>query len=259
MHAPRLRSRCLAQCTLILLGTLLPTITFAEVAEVEAPADAPPSDAVMIFDGTSAEHLVKTDGSPCDWKIEDGALVVPGTQRANRGVWSTYHFRDAQIHLEFLQPKVGKAHGNSGVYLHGICELQIYGAKENVEEDDLIMGAIYRINPPLVNAGRPLGEWQTYDLLFTAPRRDEEGKVVKPGKITALLNGVLVQHETEFDEPLSQYAPMTFRVSPYTKKVNEHIRKSEAGPLYLQDHDSKVRFRNVWVRPLDDKAGWFTP
>jgi hypothetical protein len=83
--------------------------------------------------------------------------------------------------------------------------------------------------------------------------------VVTPGKITALLNGVLVQKDTEFSEPQSQYSPMTYRVSPYTEKVNEQIRKNETGPLYLQDHDSRVRFRNVWIRPLDEKAGWFQP
>lgn len=243
----------LAQCL------SLASVQAAGVPVVDIATNAPPSDAVVIFDGSHTRHLVKCDGTPCDWKMENKELLVPGTQRENRGVWTTYHFRDAQIHVEFLQPREDRHHGNSGLYLHGICELQIYAAKEKVETPQITIGSIYGIAPPLVNAGMNAGEWQTYDLLFTAPRRDKTGKVVKPGKITALLNGVLVQYDTEFSEPRSKYAPMTYKVSPYTAKVNKQIRLKETGPLYLQDHASRVRFRNVWIRPLDDQAGWFDP
>ncbi|MCO6044278.1 DUF1080 domain-containing protein [Aeoliella sp. ICT_H6.2] len=229
----------------------------AEVPFVETPPGAPPSDAVVIFDGSDSRHFVKVDGSPCDWPIEGNELVVPGLQKTNRGVWTTYHFRDAQIHLEFQQPRQDRAHGNSGLYFHGICELQIYAVDENADRPELTIGSLYGIKPPLVNAGRAAGEWQTYDILFKAPRRNHTGKVTTPGSITALLNGVLVQDRTEFSEPTSRYAPMKFDVTDYTKKVNKQIREHEVGPLYLQDHDSQVRFRNVWIRPLDDKAGWF--
>ncbi|QDS98804.1 3-keto-disaccharide hydrolase [Adhaeretor mobilis] len=231
----------------------------AETPVVNVSDNAAPSDAVVIFDGSDTDKLLKCDGTPCDWLIEHNELVVPGAQRTNRGVWTTYHFRDAQIHVEFLLPRKDRKHGNSGLYLHGICELQIYASREKAESPELTIGALYGIAAPLVNAGKSAGKWQTYDVLFTAPRRDKTGKVIKSGRVTALLNGVLVQHKTEFAEPRSKYAPMTFKVSPYTAKVNQQILLEETGPLYLQDHDSQVRFRNVWIRPLDDKAGWFVP
>lgn len=260
MHCLRLSSATVSRSvgiSLLLAWCLTPVCCIAELPKVTSLGSAPPSDAVVIFDGTSTKHLVKVDGSPCDWKIEGDELLVPGKQKENRGVWTTYHFRDAQIHAEFQQPKVDREHGNSGLYFHGICELQIYAVAEKEDRPELVIGSIYGIKPPLVNAGRAAGEWQTYDVIFKAPRRDKTGKVTTPGSITALLNGVLVQDSTEFTEPTSRYAPMKFDVTDYTKKVNKQIREHEVGPLYLQDHDSQVRFRNVWIRALDDKARWF--
>ena len=119
------------------------------------------------------------------------------------------------------------------------------------------MGALYGIAPPLVNAARKPGQWQVYDILYTAPRRDERGKVVQPGEITALFNGVLVQHKTHFTESVSRFHPLRYRKTPYTDKILESILKTDCGPLFLQDHGSPVRFRNLWIRPLDDKAGVF--
>ena len=127
---------------------------------------------------------------------------------------------------------------------------------EKSEQPELIFGSLYGIKLPLVNAGRGAGEWHTYDIVFKAPRRDHTGKVTTSGRISALLNGVLVQDSTQFSEPTSRYAPMKYDVTSYTKKINKAIREWEAGPMYLQDHDSCVRFRSVWIRPLDDKAHW---
>lgn len=234
-------------------------VTAEAVRVVTTSTVKPPSDAVVIWDGTGTSHLVKEDGSACDWPTEGDQLIVPAQQKLNRGVWTTYHFRDAQIHIEFLQPRNDKHFGNSGLYFHGIGELQIYDAAAKVEIPDRAMGAIYRIHGPLVNAGRGAGVWQTYDVVFIAPRRDAKGRVTTPGKLTAILNGVLVQHDAEIAEPKSKYAPMKYKTSPYTKSVVASIRQNESGPLYLQDHDSKVRFRNFWIRPLDDQSGWFDP
>jgi hypothetical protein len=119
------------------------------------------------------------------------------------------------------------------------------------------VGALYNMSPPLVNAARKPGEWQVYDILYTAPRRDAQRKVVQPGEITALLNGVLVQHKAHFTETVSHFNPLRYRKTPYTSKILESILKTDCGPLFLQDHGSPVRFRNIWIRPLDDKAKVF--
>jgi hypothetical protein len=211
---------------------------------------------VVIFDGTNTENLVLNDGAPCEWEIEDGALVVPCRQRENRGVWTKLHFRDAQIHVEFQLPE-GEA--NSGIYFHGMVELQIYNSGEIATDPEQAMGAIYGIAPPLARAEQGPGEWQSFDIDFVAPRRDETGQVVKPGRITARLNGTVVQKDTPFTKPLSVWAPMTYRVPPYVKEINEQIARTDAGPLYLQDHDAPVRFRNIWIRCLDDHARVFEP
>ena len=121
-------------------------------------------------------------------------------------------------------------------------------------EDKEKMGAVYNIRPPLVNAARPVGKWQTYDIIFEAPRRKKSGKVKKPGSITAFLNGVLVQRNTPITKTQSDYAPLYFRTTPYTEAIRESLMKTGSGPFQLQDHDHPVRFRNIWIRPLDDKS-----
>jgi hypothetical protein len=214
-----------------------------------------PNDAVVIFDGSTTDNLVMNDGSPCTWPIDDGTLLVPSRQRENRGVWTKYHFRDAEIHVEFMLPKGRGDHGNSGLYFYGMVELQIYNSHDHPGDHNLAMGSVYGIAPPLVDAGLPPEQWQTYEIKFVAPRRNDAGEVITPGTITARLNGQLVQDETPFTKPLSTWAPMTYRVPPYVRDMIAKLERSEGGPLYLQDHDAPVRFRNIWIRPLDDRAG----
>jgi len=219
---------------------------------VDAAPGKPPSDAVVLFDGTSTEAFLNTRGEPCHWPIIDGALEV-----RDGFIVSKLHFRDAQIHVEFLVPDDGKKGGwagNSGVYIHGLYELQILQSFNNPVSPNETLGAVYGISPPLVNVARPAGQWQVYDILYTAPRRNEEGKITEPGSITAILNGVLVQHNARFTESVSHYHPLRYKKTPYTDKILDRILKTGAGPLFLQDHRSPVRFRNVWIRPLDDKA-----
>jgi hypothetical protein len=108
----------------------------------------------------------------------------------------------------------------------------------------------------LVNAGRPHDEWQTYDVIFRAPRY-KNGKIDEPGTVTALLNGVLVQNHVSFTEPRSPYTPYVYQSTPYTLKILESLKNTDTGPLYLQDHQSPVRYRSVWIRPLDDKSHSF--
>lgn len=217
-----------------------------------------PDDAIIIFDGQDTSMLTGPDGGPCHWTVEDGSIIVqPGQQERQQGLWTRLHFRDAQIHAEFSFPKSaveGVAAANSGLYLHGLYELQIIDCFNNVMDPMNSTGSLYKFSPPLVDATRDVDTWQTYDIIFTAPRRDEAGKPIVPGSITVLLNGVLVQHNTPFLEYQSIYTPLHFRTTPYADRIRESLMKTGCGPMQLQDHDHPVRFRNIWIRPLDDKA-----
>jgi hypothetical protein len=215
-----------------------------------------PSDAVVIFDGEKTNLLVGPNGEPCPWPIEDGVLVCdPSMQPRQQGLWTKLHFRDAQIHVEFMIPESQKDKpGNSGLYLHGLFEHQIYNSVDRPGNPEGMIGSIYGVSPPLVQAGRAPGRWQTYDVIFIAPRRNEKGEPVKPGSITSLLNGVLVQHGTEITERVSVYTPLYFRTTVYAEAILESLKRTECGPMQLQDHDSPTRFRNIWIRPLDDQA-----
>jgi hypothetical protein len=218
---------------------------------------AAPEEAVVLFDGQSTNLFLSMDGKEITWPIQDGTLVSTRGQRRTNHLVSRLHFRDADVHVEFMLPE--KTSGNSGVYLHGNYELQIFnsfGREETSMED---MGAIYGFAKPLVNAARQPGLWQVYDIRYRAPRRDENGDIVQEGSITAYLNGVKVQDHTRFGEPRSRWHPYRYGTTPYLQEIWERQKKSGIGPVFLQDHDSPVRFRNVWVRPLDDQAFLYEP
>ena len=138
-------------------------------------------------------------------------------------------------------------------HFHGLFEMQIINSYGNRTVDFHSIGALYGIYPPLLNAARPPGQWQTYDIVYMGPRRGTDGKVTQPGTITALLNGVLVQNHVEFREPVSPFAPLWRDKSPYVKEVRTDLMKTDIGPLQLQDHEAAVRFRNIWIRRLDAK------
>ncbi|MFP6582484.1 MAG: DUF1080 domain-containing protein [Candidatus Hydrogenedentota bacterium] len=228
-----------------------------EARWVDTRSDVP-SDAVVIFGGEDTDMLVAQDGGRFNWEMKDGAIVVkPGQQERQQGLWTKLHFRDAQIHIEFSLPKSddpGTKATNSGLYFHGLFELQIIDGFENPMDAKEVVGSVYNIRPPLVNAARPTDTWQVYDIVFRAPRRDKDGVPTEAGSITAFLNGVLVQDHTPIIEHQSEYAPMYFRTTTYTEGILKNLLKTGVGPLQLQDHDHPVRFRNFWIRPLDDKA-----
>ena len=217
-----------------------------------------PSDAVVIFAGKATDMLSGPDGGPCNWPVTDGVLVCDSRgQQRQQGLWTRLHFHDAQIHAEFLVPRAkrrGGNSGNSGLYLHGLFEHQILDSFRNPTPPMQMVGSVYGIRPPLVNAARRPEQWQTYDIIFRAPRRDAAGKAVKPGSITTMLNGILVQQNTRITQRVSKYAPLYFRTTAYTDQIRESLLHTGSGPLQLQDHDNPVRFRNIWIRPLDDKA-----
>ena len=122
-----------------------------------------------------------------------------------------------------------------------------------------IMGAIYGFHKPLANAARPRDQWQVYDIRYRAPRRDTEGKIVEEGSITAWLNGQKVQDHARVGEPRSKYHPYRYGTTPYLQKIWKQQKQTMIGPVFLQDHDNPVKFRNVWLRPLDDKTFRYEP
>ncbi len=199
----------------------------------------PPADAIVLFDGTSLAKWVAADGGPAKWKVVDGAFeVVAGT-----GSMSTRDaFGDVQLHIEWMAPNPPRGkdqdRGNSGVFLMGKYELQVLDSYDNITYADGQAGAIYGQYPPLVNASRPPGEWQSYDVVFHRPRFDAAGKVLSPARFTVLHNGVLVQDNVALVGPTAHTVRPPYEAHP------------DRLPISLQDHGHPVRFRNVWARPL---------
>jgi hypothetical protein len=197
----------------------------------------PPSDAIVLFDGKDTSKW-RGDKGDCPWKIENGYM------EARQGSISTRDsFGDCQLHVEFCTPNPPKGdsqgRGNSGVYIMGRYEIQILDSYNNPTYADGSCGSVYGQYPPLVNASRKPGEWQSYDIVFTSPRF-QDGKMVTPGIVTVIHNGVLVQNHTEI------MGITNHRVLP---KVEPHDLKA---PLGLQDHGNPMRFRNIWIRELKD-------
>jgi hypothetical protein len=253
-------STCFITPTAIFLTSLCWITTFA-CATAEYPPFAPqqdklpvtpPQGAIVLFDGDKINLFRSKQGEQVKWKIEAGELISSRDKNRANHIVSLVHFRDADIHVEFNVSTT--AQGNSGVYIHGNYELQImnsHGKKELSEQD---AGSVYGFQKPLVNAARPAGEWQVYDIRYLAPRRNAEGKIVEEGSITAWLNGQKVQENTRFGEPRSVYHPYIYQTTPYLQKIWAKQKASMVGPVFLQDHDSPCRFRNIWIVPLDDKA-----
>ncbi|MDZ7616704.1 MAG: DUF1080 domain-containing protein, partial [Patescibacteria group bacterium] len=221
--------------------------------------DPPPEGAVVLFNAKGTNLMLGKGGGPIDWPIEDGTLVVTSGETRSNHIVSKLHFRDADIHVEFMLPEKGV--GNSGVYIHGNYELQVINshgkADADLTQDDA--GAIYGFFKPLAQACRKPGEWQVYDIRYRAPRRGENGEIVEEGSVTAFLNGVKVQDNVRFGEPRSVYHPYRYKTTPYLTAIWDRQRKTGLGPVFLQDHDNPVRFRNVWVKPLDNEAFLYEP
>lgn len=205
-------------------------------------ANTPTSDAIVLFDGSglSAWESEK-DGSDADWTVENGILTVnPGSG----GIRTKQDFGDVQIHLEWSAPTEikgeGQGRGNSGLYIMNKYELQILDSYENETYTNGQAASVYKQSPPLANATKPPGEWNTYDVIFTAPRFNEDGMLLSPAKITAFHNGILVQNNFELRGP-----------TVYTGIPN-YTAHEEKLPIHLQDHGDLVNFRNIWVRELND-------
>lgn len=209
------------------------------------PPSPPPSDAVVLFDGTDLSGWRSADGGPARWRVggRGGSgffEVVPGTG----ALVSADSFGDVQLHIEWASPREvrhqGQDRGNSGVYLMDTYEIQVLDSYRNPTYADGQAAAIYGQYPPLVNATRPPGEWQSYDIIFRAPRFDAAGRVTRPARVTVLHNGVLVHDDVELTGPTGHYERPPYRA---------HAARL---PISLQDHGAPVRYRNIWVRPLRD-------
>jgi alpha-galactosidase len=217
----------------------------------------PPPKATVLLDDKGNHAFLSMAGEKINWPVEDGVLTSTANRRNQNHIVSKLHFRDADLHVEFMLPPKGS--GNSGVYLHGNYEVQILNSfgKEKVTQEDA--GALYGFAPPLVNACRKPGEWQVLDIRYQAPRRDPMGKIIEPGSVTVWFNGKKVQDGTRFGEPRSVYHPFRYGTTPYLETIRDLQKKTMTGPVFLQDHGNAVRFRNVWVLPADDHAFTYEP
>jgi hypothetical protein len=215
-----------------------------------------PKGAVTLLDENGNHLFLSMSGEKIDWPIQDG-VVIPKPKGNKNHIVSQLHFKDADIHVEFMLPENGP--GNSGVYIHGNYEIQILNScnKEKITQEDA--GALYGFSQPLVNACRKPGEWQVFDIRYRAPRRDESGKMIEKGTVTVWFNGMLVQNGTQFGEPKSPFHPFRYGTTPYLEKIRDLQKMTMTGPVFLQDHGNLVKFRNVWVLPADRHAFKYEP
>jgi hypothetical protein len=204
----------------------------------------PPSDAIVLFDGKDLSKWQHADKSAAKWKVQNGyAQVVQETGN----IQTKQEFGDFQLHVEFAEPLPAKGEdqdrGNSGVYLQGLYEVQVLDSYQNKTYPDGQAAAMYGQYPPQVNASRPPGQWQEYDIVFHAPKFDSANKLLKPARVTVFHNGVLVQDNVKLTGPTEHGER-----PPYKPGV---VR----GPVALQDHGHPVRYRNIWIRELNAAEG----
>ena len=205
-------------------------------------AGAPPADAIVLFDGTGLDAWRHADGEAA-WEVHDGVMTVaPGAGN----LYTRQGFGDVQLHVEWRTPDViegeGQGRGNSGLFLMNRYEVQVLDSFNNRTYSNGQAASIYKQHIPQVNASRAPGQWQTYDILFEAPRFGAAGEVESPATMTVLHNGVLVQHH------------VTLRGSSVFVGEPAYEPHSAREPIQLQDHRNPVSFRNIWVRELTSRA-----
>ncbi len=205
----------------------------------ERPPVPPPSDAIVLFDGTDLTQWQAQDGAPAKWVVRDGYVeVAPGTG----AITTKRAFGDVQLHVEWATPTPpageGQERGNSGVFLMTHYEIQVLDSFHNDTYADGQAAAVYGQTPPLANASRPPGQWQTYDIVFHRPRFAPDGTLRDPARLTVLHNGVLVQDNTVITGWTVHGRRARYEFHP------------DRLPLALQDHGVSVRYRDIWIRPL---------
>lgn len=203
---------------------------------------APPSDAIILFDGSSLDDWISTnDSTAAKWHLnKDGSMTV---NDKSGDIQTKQNFGDMQLHIEWKSPlpvqREGQNRGNSGIFLNGLYEVQVLDQNDNPTYVNGQVGSIYKHGPPLAMASVSTGEWNTYDIIYHAPEFNDDGGKIKSGTVTVIHNGVVIQDHTEIKG-----------TTPYIgwPKNPAHGK----GPLRLQDHgdDSRVSYRNIWVREL---------
>ena len=219
-----------------LLGAANPNDSEPPIVTPGGRSGQAPSDAIVLFDGKDLSRWESVKGGPAKWTVQDGAMIVNRTGN----IRTKQSFGNVQLHVEWATPREvkgkGQGRGNSGVYLQGRYEIQILDSYENKTYFNGQAGAFYGNKPPLVNASRKPGEWQSYDIIFIAPQPSKDGTGVIPGSFTVFHNGVLIQN----------HVPIAGKKTTAANFSGAAVK----GPLILQDHGNPVRFRNIWIRPL---------
>jgi hypothetical protein len=212
-----------------------------------APA---PADAVVLFDGKDLSHWTDSRGQPAAWRVNSDELYMEST-RGSGSVRSKDKFADFQLHLEFATPSpargTGQARGNSGVLINGMYEIQVLDSYQDKTYPDGQCGAMYGQTPPLVNACKAPGEWQSYDIIFESPRWDANGELIKKANVTVIQNGVVLHHKRDFIGATDGIGGV-----PHTALGAYLQRHAPEVFIELQDHGNPVRYRNIWVRSLGD-------
>ena len=205
----------------------------------DKPSDAP-SDALILFDGKNFDQWVSADGGAPKWTIKDGAFTVaPGS----KDIKTKKEFGSFQLHVEWRTPSevnpshTGQGRGNSGIFLQERYEVQVLDNYENKTYANGQASSIYKQHIPLVNACKKPGEWQTYDIFFTAPRFNKEGRIIEPAYVTVMHNGALTLNHVAIWGPTEYIGFPVYK--PY-----------ETGSIRLQDHGNPVSYRNIWVREI---------
>ncbi|MEJ2003901.1 MAG: DUF1080 domain-containing protein [Cyclobacteriaceae bacterium] len=239
------------QCSIILIMLGLSTTMIAQTKPEETEVWEPippvvntsgdvPSDAIVLFSQSKGlAEWESSEGEPAGWTVAgDHFTVKPGTG----GIKTKDNFGSIQLHLEWRSPDEvvgeGQGRGNSGIFLMGKYEVQVLDSYNNRTYSNGQAGSIYKQYIPLVNATRPPGEWQEYDIIFIAPEFNSDGTLASPARVTVFHNGVLIQHDVELQGPTEYIGKPSYEA---------HADKL---PLGLQDHGNPVSFRNIWIREL---------
>lgn len=213
-----------------------------QIVQPGAESGMPPSDAIILFDGTDINmEWEDTKGNPSKWMVADGAMICV---KGSGNIQTKRKFTDFQLHIEWRTPSevsgTGQGRGNSGVFLQGLYEIQVLDSYENRTYRNGQAGSLYKQYAPLVNSCRMPGEWQAYDIIYTAPRfAGDSTAYFTPPCVTVLHNGVLIQNNVSLRGP-------TLYIGIPEYSVREHGPL----PLVLQDHGNPVAFRNIWIREL---------
>jgi len=198
----------------------------------------PPSDALILFDGSNLSAWESTSGDPAGWTVSDGVVTVAG---GTGDIRTRQNFGDVQLHIEWRTPATvsgdGQGRGNSGVFFQNVYEVQILDSYENRTYSNGQAGSLYKQHIPLVNASRGPGEWQVFDIFYEAPVFSGEGKLIRPAIVTVMHNGILIQNHVVLSGP-------TLYVGNPTYTAHGKL------PIKLQDHGNPMSFRNIWIREL---------